>query len=182
MKEMSFFLHLSLVYVRQLNPLMSLFLHTDYICVSVCVCVCLRSSTVKASSVWVGIPGDRSIMLCWRRLFSLPSPFITTVVCSTEPFLLAALSCSHTRSGQSHDLTSFICVSLSKYGAFIYRYRALPSIRATSWADLLIPSALTRGVEFWQGKAKVTTNCLLWSNVATSLWRDLLIDALVETS
>ena len=48
----------------------------------------------------VGMSGNRSTMLCWRRFFPLPSPFIATLAPS-----LATLSCSHTRSRQSHELT-----------------------------------------------------------------------------
>ena len=48
----------------------------------------------------VGMSGNRSMMLCWRRFYPLPSPFIATLAPS-----LATLSCSHTRSRQSHELT-----------------------------------------------------------------------------
>ena len=48
----------------------------------------------------VGMWGNRSMMLCWRRFYPLPSPFIATLAPS-----LATLSCSHTRSRQSHEPT-----------------------------------------------------------------------------
>ena len=64
----------------------------------------------------VGVPEDRSTILCWRCSFPVPSSFIDILVWSTEPFWLAALSCSHTGSGQNNDLTSLMCVSLSKHG------------------------------------------------------------------
>ena len=48
----------------------------------------------------VAMAENRSTMLCWRRFFPLPSPFIATLAPS-----LATLSCSHTRSRQSHELT-----------------------------------------------------------------------------
>ena len=70
-------------------------------------CVCLRPFTVKAPSVlnsWNS--WSRSMMLCWRRFFSLPNPFIATLEWSTKPFYLATLSCPHTRTRQSHDLAN----------------------------------------------------------------------------
>ena len=48
----------------------------------------------------IGMSGNRSTMLCWRRFFPLPSPFIATLAPS-----LATLSCSNTQSRQSHKLT-----------------------------------------------------------------------------
>ena len=48
----------------------------------------------------VGMSGNRSMMLCWRRFFPLPSLFIA--ILSPSP---ATLSCSHTRKRQSHELT-----------------------------------------------------------------------------
>ena len=48
----------------------------------------------------VGMSGNRSTMLCWRRFYPLPSPFIANLAPS-----LATLSCSHTKSRQSHELT-----------------------------------------------------------------------------
>ena len=47
------------------------------------LCLCLRPSTVKASSVEAGMPWNRSTMLCWRRWISLPVPFIDTLECRT---------------------------------------------------------------------------------------------------
>ena len=58
------------------------------VCVRVCVCVC-----VYVHSPWrfhlsgsVGMPGNRSTMLCWRRFFLVPSPFIASLEWSTKPF------------------------------------------------------------------------------------------------
>ena len=71
-----------------------------YLCVYVCARLYVRVCVVYVYSPWslclsgVGIPGDRSTMLCWRRFFLLPSPFIATLVWSTEPLQLATLSCS----------------------------------------------------------------------------------------
>ena len=109
------------------------------VCVSVCVCVCVHPSW-RLHLSGVGIPVDRPTILCWRLFFPLPSLFVTTLVWKTKPFYLATLPCSHTKSKQSHDLTSFMCVSLSKHRAFSYHYRSSPSVGATSWADLLIAS------------------------------------------
>ena len=75
------------------------------VCVWVCVCVCV--CVFHVHSPWrlhlsgtVGMSGNRSTILCWRRLFPLPSPFIA--ILSPSP---ATLSCSHTRKRQSHELT-----------------------------------------------------------------------------
>ena len=79
-------------------------------CVCVCVCVCLRPSIVKACYVWGwNSRGEINDVVLKTFLFSVKSlhPF--------EPFIRATLSCSRTRTGKSHDLTSFnMCVSLSK--------------------------------------------------------------------
>ena len=111
----------------------------NYLIANMCVYVCLRPSTVKASSVWI-----------WNSQGQinnvLPGPFIATLEWSIELFLLAALSCSHTRSGQNHNLISFMCTSLSEYEGFSQYYQASPSVPATSWDDLLSASALTKGV------------------------------------
>ena len=73
----------------------------------VCMCACVSVCVFHVHSPWrlhlsgtVGMSGNRSTMLCWRRFFPLPSPFIATLAPS-----LATLSCSHTRSRQSHELT-----------------------------------------------------------------------------
>ena len=68
----------------------------------VCVCVCFTSTSQWRLhlSGTVGMSGNRSMMLCWRRFFPLPSPFIATLAPS-----LTTLSYSHTRSRQSHELT-----------------------------------------------------------------------------
>ena len=64
-----------------------------------CVCVCVYTHWPWRLhlSVKVGMPGSRSTMLCWRRFFILPSPFIATLE-------LATLSCLHTRCRQSQCL------------------------------------------------------------------------------
>ena len=62
------------------------------VCVCVCVCVCTHVC-LYIHSPWrlhmsgsVGMPGSRSTMLCWRRFFPLPSPFVATLEWSTKPF------------------------------------------------------------------------------------------------
>ena len=67
----------------------------------VCVCVFHVHSPWRLHlSGTVGMSGNRSTKLWWRRFFPLPSPFIATLAPS-----LATLSCSHTRSRQSHEST-----------------------------------------------------------------------------
>ena len=83
-------------------------------------------------------------MFCWGHFIPLPSPFIAALTWRTKPFLLTALSCSHARSRQSHNLTRFMCVLLPKHGAFIYHCQALPLVCDILWTDLLITSALMR--------------------------------------
>ena len=53
-----------------------------------------------------GIPGNRSTMLRWRRWIHLPVSLDCYFAMQNVTFQLAALSCSYTRSRQSHDLTS----------------------------------------------------------------------------
>ena len=53
----------------------------------------------------VGMSRNKSTMLCWRRFFSLPSPFIATLAPS-----IATLSRSHSRSRQTHELTR-VCLA-----------------------------------------------------------------------
>ena len=62
------------------------------VCVCVCVCVCTHVC-LYIHSPWrlhmsgsVGMPGNRSTMLCWRRFFPLPSPFVATLEWNTKPF------------------------------------------------------------------------------------------------
>ena len=83
------------------------------VCVFVCVCIYVHPLW-RLHMSGVGDSGNRSAMLCWRHFFPLPSLFIATLLWSIKPFWLAALSCSHTRGGTSLDLTSFMCVLLSK--------------------------------------------------------------------
>ena len=62
------------------------------VCVCVCVCVCthvclyIHSPRRLHMSGSVGMPGNRSTMLCWRRFFPLPSPFVATLEWNTKPF------------------------------------------------------------------------------------------------
>ena len=58
------------------------------VCVCVCVCACVCVFYVHwpwrlhlSGSVWT--PGNRSTMLCRKRKFPMPSPFIATLECST---------------------------------------------------------------------------------------------------
>ena len=53
--------------------------------VSAGLCVCLWC-IINARLSGVGIPGDKSMMLCSRRFFPLPSSFVFTLVRGTESF------------------------------------------------------------------------------------------------
>ena len=55
----------------------------------------------------VGMSGKRSMMLCWKRFYPLPSPFIATLAPS-----LVTLSCLHTRRDKATN--QLACVSLVK--------------------------------------------------------------------
>ena len=49
------------------------------VCVYVCVCVYFHSPWRLHLSGSVGLPGNRSMVLCWRRLFPMPSPLIANL-------------------------------------------------------------------------------------------------------
>ena len=56
------------------------------VCVCVCVCVVYDHTPWRVHLSGVGIPGDRSTILRWRRCFPLPSSFIDTLVWITKTF------------------------------------------------------------------------------------------------
>ena len=60
--------------------------HVTYMCVCVCVCVYVYSPWNLHLSQTVRMSRNRSMILCWRHFFSLPSSFITTLEWSTKPF------------------------------------------------------------------------------------------------
>ena len=128
-----------------------------YACVCVCVCVCGCVGVcvcvfVEVHSPWrlhlsgsVGMPRNRSTMLCWRPFFCVPSFSITTLEWRPKPFYLAALFCSHNRSGLSHDLTSARLAFIKIRPSFtIIRHR----LRSAQYRKpiYLWRQALTRGV------------------------------------
>ena len=90
-----------------------MFMSVETLLSCMCVC-CVFTSIHRDGFVCLGLEfqEDKSTMLCWRRFF--PLSCLATLVWNSEPFYLATLSCSHTRSGQNHDLTSFMCVSFAK--------------------------------------------------------------------
>ena len=131
------------------------------VCVCVCVCECL--STVKASSVW--------IRWCTREqinnvMLKMLSSYANSLHCyfrmQSLTFQLAASSCSHTRSGQSHNLTS-ARLTFRTWGLHS-PFRASPSGGTTSWADLFLDLTLTRGFAICLGKTKVTTSISIESS------------------
>ena len=77
------------------------------VCVCVCVCVCVLPSTVKALFVWIKWDTREHIHdVMLKTLNSYADSLHRYFRMQNLAFLLAALSCSWTRSGQSHDLTS----------------------------------------------------------------------------
>ena len=77
------------------------------VCVCVCVCVCLRLSIVKASSVWIKWDTREQINdVLLKTLNSYVDSLYRYFIMQNLTFQLATLSCSHTRSRKSHDLTS----------------------------------------------------------------------------
>ena len=79
-----------------------------WVCVCVCVlCVCVLPSTVKALFVWIKWDTREHIHdVMLKTLNSYADSLHRYFRMQNLAFLLAALSCSWTRSGQSHDLTS----------------------------------------------------------------------------
>ena len=72
-----------------------------------CVCVCVLPSTVKALFVWIKWDTREHIHdVMLKTLNSYADSLHRYFRMQNLAFLLAALSCSWTRSGQSHDLTS----------------------------------------------------------------------------
>ena len=77
------------------------------VCVCMCVCVCLCSSTVKVSSVWIRWDTREQINdVMLKTLNSYTDSLYRYFGMQNLIFQLVALSWSHTRSGQSNDLTS----------------------------------------------------------------------------
>ena len=81
-----------------------------------CLCVYLCPFIVKASSSSVELSRNRSTMLCWRRFFPPPSPFIPTLEGSTEPFYYPFYPVHTLEVGKA--TTYLVCISLSKHKAF----------------------------------------------------------------
>ena len=122
-----------------------------------CLYVCLRPSTVKASSVWIRWDTREQINDIVLKTFnsSSGSPHRYFGM-QNLTFQLAALSCSYTRSGHSHDLTSI---------RLAFRTQGLHSpLTGVAFGTHYIvsrsafASALTRGFAIYLGKVKVTTN------------------------
>ena len=76
-----------------------------WIAAYVCVCVCLRPSTVKASFV-SGTAREQINDVVLKTLDSSAGSLHFYFGMQNITFQLAALSCSYTRSGHSHYLTS----------------------------------------------------------------------------
>ena len=77
------------------------------VCVCLCVCVYVRPTTVKTSSVWIRWDAGEQINdVMLKTLNSYADSLHCYFRMKKLTVQLVALSCSHTRSGQSHDLNS----------------------------------------------------------------------------
>ena len=78
------------------------------VCVCVCVfCVCVRPSAVKALFVWIRWDTREQINdVMLKTLNSSACSLHRYFGMQNLTFQQASLSCSHTRSGQSHNLTN----------------------------------------------------------------------------
>ena len=124
----------------------------------VCVCVCVFTSIHCEAFICLeqlGLPGNKSMMLCWRRWIPLLVP--SSLLWNAEPNLSA--SCfilSKHWSEHCHDLTS-IPLAFRTYGlhspltgvAFVMHY--IVSLSAFA-------SALRKEFAIYLGKVKVTAN------------------------
>ena len=121
-----------------------------------CLYVCLRPSTVKASSVWIRWDTREQINDIVLKTFnsSSGSPHRYFGM-QNLTFQLAALSCSYIRSGYSHDLIS-ICLTFRTQGLHSPLTGVAFSTHFVSRSAFA--SALTREFTIYLGKAKVTTN------------------------
>ena len=111
-------------------------------CVRACVCVCVCTSIHPEGFICLDQVGyQETDQRCYvedvKFLCRFPSSLLRM---KNVTFQLAALSCSHTRSGQSHDLTS-VRLAFSMGPSFTIQQES-PSVRTTSWANLL--SDMTR--------------------------------------
>ena len=101
-------------------------------CLCVCVFVCVRPFTVKASSVWIS----------WSTREQINDVVLKTFVSYTKSLhryfrmnLRAFLTSyfillTHLVAGKA--MTKLVYVSLSNWEAFIHHYQASSSVRATS--------------------------------------------------
>ena len=87
-----------------------------YVCV--CVCVCVFTSIHREDFICLDLVGQqRTDQRCYVKDVVFLCQFPSSLLQNAEPNL-STLSCSHTRSGQSHDLTS-VCLTF-RTRAFIY--------------------------------------------------------------
>ena len=123
-----------------------------YVCVCMCVCVCVCvCARVYAHPPWrfhlsgtARTAREQINDVVLKTLDSSAGSLHLYFGMQNITFQLAALSCSYTRSGHSHDLTS---IRLA-FRAFIHHYQASPSVRTTSWADLLLRLHSREGSNF----------------------------------
>ena len=133
------------------------------VCVCVCVCVCLCPSIVKASSVWIRWDTRELINdIVLKMLNSYADSLHRDFRIQNLTIQLATLSCSHTRSRQSQELTG-ACLAFRAWGL----HSPLTGIACgthylISWSAFA--SALTRGFAIYLGKAKRTTNFITESS------------------
>ena len=121
------------------------------------VCVCVHPSTVKASSVWIKWDTREQIKDVMLKTWnSSAGSFHRYIGMQNLTFQLATLSCSHTRSGQSHDSTSI---------RLAFRTQGLhsPLTGVALGTHYIVSrsafgSALTRGFAIYLGQVNVTAN------------------------
>ena len=94
-----------------------------------CVCLCLRPSTRKASSVWVGIRGNRSTA---TMLLSSAKSLHLYFSLKHPAFLISRFIHFTHQKWKNPRLNQLYMRLISKHEAFSYHYQGSPSVRATS--------------------------------------------------
>ena len=123
-----------------------IFSASQFLLLCVRACVCLRPSIVKASSVW-GWNSRGQINDVVLKTFLSSAKYLHRYFSMKHWAVLTGRFIQFTNWKQEKTrLNYFMCVWLSKHGAFIIHFQASLLVCATSWVDLLIASALTRGL------------------------------------
>ena len=101
-----------------------------YLCV--CVFVCVRPFTVKASSVWISWSTREQINdVVLKTFVSYAKSLHRYFRMNLRAFLTSYfILLTHLVAGKA--MTKLVCVSLSNWEAFIHHYQVSSSVRATS--------------------------------------------------